>query len=198
MFHSYSSMQNYLPIRDIKWDDENLGVLLYESYRGVELSHIAILNYFIYKTDNKSEVPPQILTYISKVLLLGLEGNISTNEVLRGKGNKARKKTRLPTDLFSAVALLKGGIGDLKSFYEKLSEYSLLVGNISPDTIEKEHQKERKRAKRLLETKRLLDEIIEVYIMLNTLKPLAFDGPQHITELESQLTIIYKEPNRLW
>jgi hypothetical protein len=198
MLDSFSYMEDYLPLREINWDAENLGVLLYESYRGVELSHIAILNYFIYKTENKSEVPTQILTYISKVLLLGLKGNISTNEVLRGKGNKARKKTRLPTDLFSAVALLKGGIGDLKSFYEKLSKYPLLVGSISPDTIEQEHKKERKRAKRLLETKRLLDEIIEVYIMINTLKPLTFNGPQHIIELEAQLAIIYKKPNRLW
>ncbi|PKI01344.1 hypothetical protein CXF81_12645 [Glaciecola sp. 33A] len=77
MFRSYSSMHNYLPIRDVKWFDENLGVLLYESYRSVELSHIAVLDYFICKTDNKSEVPPQILTYISKVLSLGIEGNFA-------------------------------------------------------------------------------------------------------------------------
>jgi hypothetical protein len=91
---------------------------------------------------------------------------------LRCKGNKARKKTRLSTDLISAVALLKGGVGDLKSFYEKLSKHHGLVGYISPDTIEQEHKKERKRVKRLLETKRLLDEFIEVYIILNILKPL--------------------------
>lgn len=69
MLDSFSYMEDYLPLREISWDGENLGVLLYEGYMGVELSHGAILNYFIHRVNKKNEVPYSVLAYISKTLL---------------------------------------------------------------------------------------------------------------------------------
>jgi hypothetical protein len=198
MLDSFSYMEDYLPLREINWDAENLGVLLYEGYMGVERSHGAILKYFIHRVNKKSEVPSSVLAYVSKTLLLGIEERISSAEILRGKGNKSKKKVTLPADMFSVIPALKGRKGDLKSFYEKLSDYPVLVGYTSPDNIEKMHGKERERRRRLLAVKKLLDDIVEIHIRLYNSEPITFEGSHYISDQHEKLQQIYKNANKLW
>jgi len=195
---SFSYMEDYLPLRKINWNGENLGVLFYEAYLGVELSHDEILNYFIAKAAKKAEVHPQILAYLAKIISLGLDKKISSGEVLRGRGNKARKKTRFPVSVSERVAFSKRGQGDLITFYEKLSTPSGLVGSTSPDNIQKMHQKERERCRRLIAVKKLLDDIVEIHTRLYNSEPITFEGPHYISDQHEKLQQIYKNSNKLW
>jgi hypothetical protein len=191
MLDSFNYCDDYLPLRNTNFNGENLGVLLFEGYNGVELSHISILSYFVTRVERRSEIHNSILSYVSKTLSLGLDGKISEKEVLRGRGNKTKKKLLPPADLISILSLRNSNEGDIKSFYEKISNLPQLVGYTSASNIERIHRKEKLRLQRLLKVKALLVEIVDINLNLNL-------NPQHSIELHAQLKEIYKTPNKLW
>jgi hypothetical protein len=198
MLDSFNYCEDYLPLRNTSFNGENLGVLLFEGYRGVELSHISILSYFVTKVERKSKLHDPILNYVSKTLSLGLDGKISEKEVLRGRGNTAKKKILPQTDLIAILGLRNSKEGDLKYFYEKISNLPHLVGYTSASNIERIHRKEKLRLQRLLKVKIILDEIVDINLNLN-LNPHNSSEQQHSAiDLHSKLKEIYKTPNKLW
>jgi len=198
MLDSFSYVKDYMPLRRISYNGENLGVLLFEGYMKVELSHALLLHYFVSHVDKKHEVKSQLLTYIAKAISLGLNDQISGDEILRGKGNKGKKKSLLPINISSHLAFRDRTKGDLKYFYEKLSDDPNRVGYTSASNIERVHRKEKQRVKRLLEVEVILNEIVDINFRSYENSKDFTRQPEPISEQTAKLKEIYKNPNKLW
>lgn len=193
--YNFNFQLDYKPLSERFFNGESLGILLYESYKGVEVSHRRLIDFYCTMVERKEpKLDLAVQRYIAYILRTILEQKVPARAVIQGLHYRGRMKSESVIDTEELHLILRKnssavGETDKKATFERVStDFPELSGYRSGAALDQLNRKERARMKRHNEVKVMLDALSEDPQIPYEQARLIFD----------RLKNIYVDPSRLY